>query len=230
MTNFKKKFTTAIATGAVLANAFVPMAFAQSTTLQITGNGAFSDNKVDADLSNEVTVNQSNDADIDNNVDVDADTGNNSASFNTGGDNDVVSGDADVTVEVDNLVNFNSANIEDCGCLADLEASIEDNGAFSDSRIYFDWDSELKLDQDNDADVDNDVDVDEAETGDNDSDFNTDGDTSVSSGNANVDVTLTTHSNVNSYGGDNDNGTGNVEVDFDFDFGALWSWLLLHLN
>jgi hypothetical protein len=46
MTNLQRKLTTALATGAVLANAFVPAAFA-NTSLVITGNGSDSESTAD---------------------------------------------------------------------------------------------------------------------------------------------------------------------------------------
>jgi hypothetical protein len=186
----------------------------------ISENGAFSNNDIDLNVDNDVNVDQNNDADIDNNVDINADTGGNSASFNAGDDVEVISGNVDTTVTVDNVVNFNAASIDDCGCLVDLTALIEKNGAFADSEITFDHENDLDVDQDNDADLDNDVDVD-AETGDNAADFNT-GDPVVTSGNVGSDedstVAVANTGNVNTYGTD--------DVEWDFDLGGIWEWFL----
>src|SRR5687768_11308617 len=105
MTNLQRKLTTAFATGAVLANAFVPMTFANTTgstggttSLTISGNGSDSDSDIDVNRDNNTTVNQTNVANVDNNVNVSASTGGNSASDNTGGDVQLRTGNASTNV------------------------------------------------------------------------------------------------------------------------------------
>ena len=53
--------------------------------LEISDNGAWSDNEIDVDYGNDVNVSQQNNTDIDNDVDVDANTGNNEVHGTTGG-------------------------------------------------------------------------------------------------------------------------------------------------
>ncbi len=227
MTNFKTRLATAIATGAVLLNALAMPSFA--TTITITGNGSNSDNDADVSFDNNVRVDQNNDAHIDNNIDVDADTGNNSADDNTGGDVDVETGDADVDVTVVNKANENQAVVNNC-CQKDLNVEISDNGTASDNNVDVDSDNDVRVDQDNRAHIDNDVDAD-ADTGDNSADDNTGGDVSVKTGDATVGVHVLNAANKNSAqvgSGDNNGGEVNAlilgngsysdnDIDLDFD-------------
>ncbi len=186
----------------------------------ITGNGEDSDNTIDLDLDNDVVVDQDNDADVENDVEVDGDTGDNEANDNVGGDVEILTGDADATVTVDTLVNFNGADVDGCGCLEDLEAKIAGNGPDSDNDITFDADSDLDVDQDNDADVDNDVDVD-GDTGDNEANDNVGkvdaaSDPSVDTGDSETTVGAHTAANANVFGGD---------LDFEWDWDDLLDFL-----
>ena len=184
----------------------------------ISGNGSDSDNEIDLDLENNVDLDQDNDADVDNDVDVDAETGYNDANDNVGGDVEIVTGDADATVEVDTLVNFNGADVDSCGCTGDLVAKIAGNGSDSDNEIAFEAENETEADQDNEADVDNDVDVD-GETGDNEADDNVgyDGsDPRVTTGDADATVDAHTASNANFFG---------ETFDFEWDWNELLGWL-----
>ena len=155
MTNLQKKFTTALATGAVLANAFVPAAFA-STDLTITGNGSNSDSDVNVTKTNNTVVTQNNTANVNNNVKVDANTGGNSASDNTGGDVKVRTGDANTDVTVKNMLNSNSADVANCGgCGEDVDVEISGNGTHSDNKADLDFKNNVELFQTNNADVKN---------------------------------------------------------------------------
>lgn len=209
----KTRFTTAFATGAVLLNALAPLSFAQSTDIQISGNGAFSDNTANVSTSNDVRVTQDNNANINNDVDVDANTGNNDANFNTGGDTTVRTGDANVDVSVTNVANKNVASVTNC-CSQSTDVLISGNGAYSDNTVRLDSDNNVRLTQDNYARINNDVDVD-ANTGDNDAKFNTGGDVAIVTGDADVDVDLLTMVNANSAmigGGDGDGGTLSARI------------------
>lgn len=200
----------------------------------ITGNGTDSDNDIDLDLANYVTLVQDNNANVDNHVDVDGDTGNNDADDNTGGEVYITTGDADATVEVDNMVNFNGADVDACGCLGDLEAKISGNGSDSDSTIGFDADNTLTAFQTNQADLDNDVDVD-GDTGDNDADDNTgevdaDSDPSVTTGDTDTTVELQNAGNSNSFGQDFSDLLEELDFDFEFDFSGLLSLFMGHTS
>ena len=76
----------------------------------ITGNGVWSHNTI-VDVTKCVTkLDQTNVANISNSVNTNSNTGNNSASYNTGGDVSVASGDATTSVTVSNVANSNSSN------------------------------------------------------------------------------------------------------------------------
>ncbi|MDD5702820.1 MAG: hypothetical protein PHU23_12315, partial [Dehalococcoidales bacterium] len=109
----------------------------------IIGNGSHSDNDIDLLLDRSVTLVQANEADVDNDVDVDADTGDNTADDNTGGEVDVETGDVDVKVGLDTMANFNWAEV-DCPCLFDdVLAKIAENGTESDNDIKAELGSDL---------------------------------------------------------------------------------------
>ncbi len=78
-----------------------------NTTLVNSGNGSNSDNNVSSDQTVVDTTTQINVADIDNNLILDANTGDNSASGNTGGDAYITTGNADVIAQVLNIANNN---------------------------------------------------------------------------------------------------------------------------
>ena len=216
-----------MAAGAMVLNVATP-AFA--TTIEISGNGSYSDSEVDVEQEQKTEVNQYNTADIKNSIDVNSNTGDNEAEDNTGGNVGIDTGDATADVDVSNLANFNAAELEGCGCIDDLLVKIAGNGADSDNDATVNLTSRTIVDQDNTfrcggtrrpnfdlfelfgggrghdsncADVDVYV-----GTGDNDANKNTthDGDPSVETGNADADVTVENTANKNIVG----------DVDFDF--------------
>jgi len=191
-----------------------------SLSARILGNGADSDNDIDLDFDDEVDVEQWNTADVNNEVDVDSDTGDNDAEDNTGGDVIIDTGDADTLVTVDNMVNFNAAEV-DCGCLLDdILAKVSGNGSDSDNKIELDLDSETEAVQGNEFDCAGkdscaDVDVD-SDTGDNKAEDNTtqpDGDPSIETGDADTTVEVENSANSNVFGD-----LGDLELP---DFGSL---------
>lgn len=99
-----------------------------SATFIISGNGAGADNWISAQLSKTTALNQTNAANVDNYVHAKAESGDNKASFNTGGDNTISTGKAESDVNVDNSVNFNYADIN-CGCTWNVDAKIAGNSA-----------------------------------------------------------------------------------------------------
>lgn len=195
-----------------------------SLSLWVLGNGADSDNEIDADIENENVVTQDNDANVSNDLDVDADTGYNGADDNTGGGVSIETGDALVEALVANAGNFNWADLS-CDCLFDdLTAKIAGNGADSDNEI----DLELSdgkdngVFQDNGAYLSNDLDDLDATTGDNDADDNTayDGnDPSIETGDAGVGAEVMNQFNANTAGIG-----GDLEFEFDWDeiFGSIF--------
>jgi len=82
---------------------------ASSTTAGISGNGDSSSNVANVTTSDEYLLGQANTADIQNNVTINAETGDNSTSRNTGGNNEVETGDANLLAQVVNVANNNIA-------------------------------------------------------------------------------------------------------------------------
>lgn len=186
-----------------------------SVSAYITGNGVDSDNDIKLDLDKSVVLTQANDAWIGNFIDADAKTGKNDANRNTGGDVIVDTGDADVAVMVDNMANFNAADV-DCGCLLDVTAKIAKNGDNSDNEIKAYLDDTKDVFQNNDGSLKNKVDAD-ADTGYNDADRNTayDGsDPAVYTGDSKTTVEAVNSTNVNALGEDAMDDM--PEVDFEF--------------
>lgn len=232
MNKFKKVVASAIAAGSLLVNGFMPV-FAQ-TTIVLSGNGTNSDNTANVSVTQSTVVTQSNNADVTNKVYADSKTGDNKAEDNTGGDVSVKTGDSDVTVDVKNTLNNNSANVDCCGA-TNTDVLISGNGSNSDNdvNLTLGGDKNTLVTQNNNADVYNHVDVD-SDTGDNDAEDNTGGDVSVETGDATVNVNVNTTANANSarVGGNGEagslsakilgNGTySDNEIDLDFG-GSLW--------
>ncbi|MBI2587607.1 hypothetical protein HYW29_02265 [Candidatus Amesbacteria bacterium] len=213
-----------------------------SLSAQILGNGFKSDNDIVLDLDNDTMLVQTNLADITNYIYAEAETGENDANQNTGGDVLVDTGDAETGVEVDNMVNFNWADVDCGGCVLDLLAKVAGNGAETENEIELKLDNDLTVHQTNECgdekkrawpelwdhrgyreDCSTRVDAD-AETGENDANQNTgdpEGDPSVLTGDSTSLVEVSNSGNVNSYGVD-----GGLEwPDFDFEFN-----LSLNLN
>ncbi len=167
------------------------------TSVKIAGNGSDSDNNATLDMLSANSIFQTNDAGVTNNVDVDADTGDNDAEDNTGGDVSVKTGSAKVLVDVESMLNRNLARIGGNGSSNNsLSLWILGNGSDSDNSVDL-TDTSLNLvAQSNDADVTNNVDVD-AETGDNDANDNTGGTVSIDTGKVEAKVGVKNLANFN---------------------------------
>jgi len=204
--------------------------------VHVMGNGSNSDSSIDLSLNKSVVVVQDNDADIDNNVGVHGSTGGNRANDNTSGDVMIDTGDVDTTVEIDNMANFNSANV-DCSCLmGDLMAKIAGNGSGSDNEINADFWNDNSFFQDNRADFENDLDL-HGKTGHNYASGNTGdwwfggwSDPAITTGDSSSEVMVNNTGNANVLG---DHGHSDFS-DFDFDFesnsnwGKSWGWSWTH--
>ena len=207
MSDFKKKVASAIAAGSLLLNLATP-AFATSLTLEVSGNGSDSENEIEFQYEHEVEVTQENVANVLNNVKVEAETGGNEAEDNTGGDVEIQTGDAEVSVTVSNTLNSNFAHVDAC-CLGDVSATISGNGSDSENEIELELENEVEVTQANEANVWNYVDV-EAETGENEAEDNTGGSVKIDTGNAEVTVAVSNTANSNSAwvsGGNNNGGS-----------------------
>jgi hypothetical protein len=209
----KSRFTTAIATGAVLLNALAPIALASSSnSIDVIGNGVNSTNDVNVSNNNASVVNQTNSANITNKVDSNSSTGGNSSSFNTGGDTRIVTGNATSNVTLNTAANLNRADLSGCGSCAGAayNVTVQGNGVGSDNDVNLNKGNSVFLNQDNNANIKNDVDA-NANTGKNDAGYNTGGDTIIVSGNARNDVTVNNRANANfaTIGGGNGSVAGN---------------------
>lgn len=210
MTDFKKRIVTGIATAAVLANAAVPAAFA-GTTIEISGNGAGSDNWANVSQNSTTAVNQSNNANVNNTVNSNANTGNNDANYNTGGDVHIDTGNASTNTTVSNVLNSNAAEV-DCCNNGDTNVNISGNGAWSNNGVQLGSNTTTAVNQTNNANVNNNVDAD-AKTGYNDANSNTGGDVYIDTGKASAEVSVSTVANVNS-ARVSSHGNGNPDASF----------------
>jgi len=157
------------------------------TNVEISGNGAYSDNGVELKQNTTTKVTQGNNAYVTNDVDADAKTGWNDANGNTGGDVTVKTGKATVDVDVATIANVNSAKVGSSLGSSNPSASfvITGNGAGSENFIGAILGKATTVTQNNQAKITNDVDAD-AKTGGNDANYNTGGDVLIDTGNATV--------------------------------------------
>jgi hypothetical protein len=198
----------------------------------ITGNGAGSVNGITLVLPSALTVGQNNSASILNNVSSHATSGKNDANFNTGGDTHILTGPAAAVTNVDNLVNFNAADL-DCTCLiGGLDAKIGGNGAGATfNTITAVLGNTTTLGQNNGAALANNVSS-GAKSGYNDAAYNTGtvggiSDPSVITGQAYDETNVSNLSNWNGAGtGATVNLPGGTNLNLLLDLGALWSWLM----
>ncbi len=144
--------------------------------------GYSSDNKSKAEAKIEVDVVNTNKALFDNWSKTEVETGENTASYNTG-DGEVDSGNAEGEIEIVNDANGNVVEVSINGSDdSSLDAENDTTGAESDNEAKTKLENEITVTSVNSADFDNDAEV-EAETGENTSSYNT-GMGSVDSGNA----------------------------------------------
>lgn len=200
------------------------------SSVTIKGNGAFSDNGVNLLQESAVVLNQTNVSDIVNDVYAKANSGKNSAQFNTGGNTIVAAGSATNNVSIDNETNFNAAELS-CDCvLSDLAAKVAANGAYSLNGINAAADNAVFNDQLNTGELLNNV-YSKAKSGYNSVGFSTgsvNGDPIVGTGAANSSTDVNNAGNVNVL--DNGNSIvlpGNWVVGTSFDLNGLWAFLHL---
>lgn len=166
-------------------------------SITISGNGAFSDNSVSADSATNTDLSQTNVADITNEVYSNANTGDNKASFNTGGDTMLITGNASSNTSITNMANANVANVPGGGGGAGFGAVvIAGNGAESDNAVTLNNETNTSLSQTNLAEIANEVSS-NMQTGDNKASFNTGGDVLLSTGNATSNTTIDNMANFN---------------------------------
>jgi len=208
-----KKLATAITTGAILLQAFTPLAFAD-TKITNTGNGSASSNNLSLTQSHSVTVDQNNRAYISNDVQSDNTTGRNTADDNTGGTVAIDTGNASSLTTIANEANKNIA-VGGCGACGNDSTSVDNsgNGSFSNSALTVDTSNNASVFQNNDAKFDNSVRSDN-NTGDNSADRNTGDGVRILTGHAfsATDVSNAANANIAKLGGDNGK-TGGSSLD-----------------
>mgnify|MGYP001610521492 CR=1 FL=1 len=96
----KIRITSAMAASALMASLLAPAAFADAS-LEISGNGTGSDNKIVVKHESDCTVKQKSNTNVGLEVDVYSNTGGNTASGNTGGDVTIDTGNATTEITVD---------------------------------------------------------------------------------------------------------------------------------
>jgi len=186
------------------------------------GNGTNSDNTAAIDQINNSNTFQTNDAFIGSELNLSADSGNNQASYNVGGDSNIKTGDANVAANVLTFANNNIAGdvvyavvnifgdlvgdilfpeefMVNC-CGGDSTASNTGNGSYSVNDANIDTTSNENTFQNNDASITNDL-VFDAQTGDNESNYNTGGNSTIKTGNTTVEANVLNIANTNLIGG-----------------------------
>lgn len=185
------------------------------------GNGSYSTNTLSVD---EKTINdtfQNNDATVGNSLVLSADSGNNTASRNTGGDSNITTGDANVSANVLTFANNNIAGnviIGTVNIYGDLigdiilteeelarygvtnNASNSGNGSHSQNTASIDQTTNNNTFQNNDANITNSI-VYDAQTGNNTASGNTGGNSSITTGDTNVLANVLNIANTNVAGG-----------------------------
>lgn len=186
--------------------------FGANANANNTGNGANSNNAIDT--STEITDNtfQSNDAEIYNGMTLVADSGNNVADKNTGGDTVIETGDANVTANVLTYANNNIAGnviYNTVNIYGDLDGDIylpeeyltmymgnTGNGAGSNNDTTVTNTTTTNIAQTNNADIYNDLEI-ITDTGSNETSGNTGGDSSVKTGDSQVQANVVNVVNSN---------------------------------
>ena len=192
------------------------------TLVSNTGNGADSTNTGQVTINSADATFQTNDATVGNTLVLAADSGNNQTSFNTGGDNAIATGDANVSANALTFANNNvSGNVifgvvniygdlvgdiifpeELLGtcCGTDVTVANQKNGAGSANTAAVNTTVTDNTFQANEATINNNL-VMEATTGDNSTSGNTGGDNLIRTGDTNVTASVLNVANSNVSGG-----------------------------
>ena len=190
------------------------------TSVINSGNGADSTNEAEVETAVNSYTFQNNDATVTNNMILDADSGNNDADRNTGGDSAIVTGDANVAANALTFANNNLSgavvysvvNIfgdlvgdiifpDGICCLSNVTAQNTGNGADSTNTADVDLANTDLTYQFNSADIQNNLII-YANTGENDTSKNTGGDSKTVTGEASVEAQVVNIANTNISGGD----------------------------
>lgn len=188
-----------------------------------TGNGADSTNNSSLDVTNNNTLNQLNDVILVNNMDLFADSGNNDANKNTGGNSNVTTGDANVAANLLTFANNNlSGNLvyavvnifgdligdiifpeglfNSCCGASDVTLTNTDNGAGSTNTTNYSNEITDSTTQINNLEIENNL-IFDANSGGNETVGNTGGNSSIVTGDTSVDARVLNIANNNIAGG-----------------------------
>lgn len=165
-----------------------------TTNVEVSGNGAGSDNKTYVTHNGSTYVNQTNNARITNNIIVNANTGYNKASYNTGGSSTIITGAIYAKTNVSNKNINNSFNSID-SALGSSSVVIMSNGEGSDTNVVVNQANDIEINVVNIADIINNIEH-ILNTGGNET-LNNLGDSVIITGGIESDVTVE-NENINS--------------------------------
>jgi hypothetical protein len=166
-----------------------------SGSITISGNGAYSDNKIDLNSSSRNRIHVDQNANIRNYIDEDLITGRNEANENTGGDVSIDTGNIRSRTNLFNdLINFSKIAVAGSP-FHDFLVKIFDNGAFSDNKAHADFTNDNDVDVDNTANIINEL-KHRYVTGENEANKNTGGDVNVNTGDIDAEVNVRNVANV----------------------------------
>lgn len=194
---FQYRIGTAIASTALMLNLLAPAVFAD-TNIEITGNGANSDNSVSVNNTSNVSVTQTNDLVVGLTINSSASTGGNKANGNTGGDVSIDTGNANSTVGISVQGGSNSAEINGCGCNGATDnVTVSGNGSNTTNNATVKNKKKLSASQGGNTTVGASVNS-KTKTGKNKAKNNTGGNVSVTTGNStsNVSANVTAGDNT----------------------------------
>ena len=189
-----RKIATAIGTTALFALAIVPAIATTGNNCSNGTTGPLSTNYCEIENESEVKVKNINDAQIVNKVSVTANTGNNSASYNTLGGS-VYTGNATLNTTVSSVANINTTTITGGPAMSSNSGANGITGPDSDNRVEIENELEVEVENNNTMSVYNRVDT-TSNTGFNLADYNT-GPAQVRTGDARQWTGVFTHGNDN---------------------------------
>lgn len=193
---FKHKLAGAIATTALMANLFAPIAYAD-TDITISGNGNGSNNSVNLTTNDSTNVSQTNNQTVNLIINSTASSGNNQANNNTGGNVSINTGNATSNVSVNITGGSNSAILPLCGCNSTDTVNISGNGSNSNNTVKVTHKRPLNVNQTTDSWIDAFI-YQKAKSGRNRANNNTNGTVNVTTGNASAtsNVSVSSPSNT----------------------------------
>lgn len=190
------------------------------TSVVNENNGSDSQNTGQVNVADDSQTFQSNIGNLNNDMVLVADSGNNEAKNNTGGDNTIKTGDANIAANILNFMNNNIAGNVVYGVVnvfgdligdiilpqseidkhsADVGLANSANGSGSENDSIANLSSTDQYQQFNQAEIINNIDL-EATTGKNEAKDNTGGNNSISTGDSNIDANVTNIANNNIIG------------------------------